>query len=325
VTPPDALTDKVVLITGAASGIGAATAMAVVAQGGIAVLVDCDDEPLAAIARQCGSRGFAYVADVSDLASMRGAVEAVMAAYGRIDVVFANAGIAAFGPVSHVDPDAWWRCMEVNARGVFNTVRCALDAVKKQRGYVLLNVSMSALAHAPVMSAYAASKSAIEAMGNAWRIELAAHGVAVGLAYAGWVRTPLVTEGALHPAFLRLRSTMPSLLNKEISAADAARVIVRGMQRRTRRIWIPGWLRVLFAVRALLHMPFAERALVSAAPDIERLYLEGLAAEGVLASSLGPRERLRTLSRLAQTSGPSRHSPGEHQTDGQGDKARDVQ
>ena len=150
------------------------------------------------------------------------------------------------------------------------------------------------------MSAYAASKSAVEAMGNSLRIEMASHKVGVGVVHAGWVRTPLVTEGALHPGFVRLRATMPGPMNSETSAEDTARVIVQGMLQRKRRVWVPGWLRILFALRSLLHMPFAERELLRAAPDIEKIYLEGLEAEGALASSFGPRERERSLARARQ-------------------------
>jgi hypothetical protein len=72
------------------------------------------------------------------------------------------------------------------------------------------------------------------------------------------------------------------------------------MMQRKRRVWVPGWLRILFALRALLHMPFAERELLRAAPEIESIYLEGLEVEGALASSFGPRERERTLARARQ-------------------------
>ena len=299
------------LITGAASGIGAATALEVRARGGVPVLLDCDAEPLARVAKQCGAGTLALVADVTRLPAMQEAVAQVLAQLGHIDVVFANAGVAAFGPLAHVDPDAWKRCVEVNLFGVFNTVRAALPSIMRQRGYVLINASVSSFAHPPVMSAYAASKSAVEAMGNSWRIELAAHQVDVGLVHAGWVSTPLVTEGALHPGFVRLRATMPGPLNSETSPADAARAIVRGMERRLSRIWVPGWLRLLFALRALLHLPFAERELRRAAPEIEAIYLEGLEAEGALASSFGPRERARTLARARLPgSASSGHPPG---------------
>ena len=291
------LQGQVVLVTGAASGIGAATALELLQRGALPVLVDCDAEPLAHMAERCGPGTMHLVADVTDLAAMEQVVAQTLTRHGHIDAVFANAGVAAFGPLAHVDPQAWKRCVEVNVFGVFNTVRAALPAVMRARGYVLINASVSSFAHPPVMSAYAASKSAVEAMGNSWRIELAAHGVDVGVVHAGWVRTPLVTEGALHPGFVRLRATMPGPMNSETSPEDAARAIVDGMARRKSRIFIPGWLRLLYALRALLHLPFAERELRRAAPEIEAIYIEGLQAEGALASSFGPRERERTLER----------------------------
>jgi NAD(P)-dependent dehydrogenase (short-subunit alcohol dehydrogenase family) len=294
------LTDRVVLITGAASGIGAATALELVAQGGTPVLVDCDAEPLAQMAQRCGPQTLYWVADVTQLQAMQEVVDKTISKLEHIDIVFANAGVAAFGPVAYIDPEAWKRCFEVNVFGVFNTIRAALPAIMQQRGYVLINASSSSFAHPPVMSAYAASKSAVEAMGNSLRIEMAAHGVGVGVVHAGWVRTPLVTEGALHPGFVRLRATMPGPMNSETSPEETARVIVQGMLQRRRRIWVPAWLKILFALRALLHMPFAERELLRAAPEIEKIYLEGLESEGALASSFGPRERERTLARARQ-------------------------
>jgi len=265
--------------------------------GGTPVLVDCDAVPLAQIASRCGPETLHWVADVTDLQDMQEVVAKTISKTGRIDIVFANAGVAAFGPVAYIDPVAWKRCLEVNVFGVFNTIRAALPCVMAQKGYVLINASSSSFAHPPVMSAYAASKSAVEAMGNSLRIEMAAHAVGVGVVHAGWVRTPLVTEGALHPGFVRLRATMPGPLNSETSPEETARIIVQGMLQRKRRIWVPGWLKILFALRALLHLPFAERELLRAAPEIESIYLEGLEAEGALASSFGPRERERTLAR----------------------------
>jgi NAD(P)-dependent dehydrogenase (short-subunit alcohol dehydrogenase family) len=290
----------VVLITGAASGIGAATALEVVRNGGVPVLVDCDQEPLAIVAQQCGEDTLSFVTDVTELAGMLDVVAQTLSVYKRLDVVFANAGVAAFGPVAYVDTQAWTRCIEVNVFGVFNTVRSALPALMQSRGYVLINASVSSFAHPPAMSAYAASKSAVEALANVLRLELVAHRVDVGVVHASWITTPLVAEGALHPGFVRLRATMPSWLNKETSAQEAAGVMVRAIAKRQRRVFLPAWVKVLFGLRALLHLPFAERELVKAAPDIERSYLEGLVSEGSLASSFGPRERDRTLERSRQ-------------------------
>ena len=147
------LAHRVVLITGAASGIGAATALEVIAKGGIPVLVDCDAEPLANMAQQCGPQTLHWVADVTKLQAMQQVVEQTLLNLGRIDIVFANAGVAAFGPIAYIEPDAWKRCIEVNVFGVFNTIRAALPAIMQQRGYVLINASSSSFAHPPVMSA----------------------------------------------------------------------------------------------------------------------------------------------------------------------------
>lgn len=291
------LRGQVILITGAASGIGAATAAELHRRGALPVLVDCDAATLHRAAAHCGTDALAVVADVTLPDACAAAVAAAIERHGRLDIVWANAGIAAFGPLAHTDPAAWHRCIDVNVHGVFNTIRAALPEIVRRRGFVAVSASVASFAHAPAMSAYAASKAAAEAMCNAWRIELAAHGVGVGAIHASWVSTPLVSEGALHPAFVRLRATMPGLLNREIAPELAARRIADGLARRDSRIWIPGWVRALHWLRAALHSPLAERELLRAAPEIERLYLDGLAAEGALASSLGPREREREAAR----------------------------
>ena len=291
---------KVVLLTGAGSGIGAAAAHELKARGAFPILVDIDRHMIEPLALALGDNTLCVVADVTDMAACEAAVQAALRRHGRIDVVWANAGVAAFGQLAYIDPVAWKRVIDVNVMGVFNTVRAALPHVVAQRGFIAVTASSSSFAHPPALSAYAASKAAVEAMCNAWRIELAAHDVGVGAIHAAWVRTPLVTEGALHPGFVRLRQTMPRQMNVEVDAVQAARIMVDGIARRDRRIWVPGWVRWLHWLRALLHTPMGERELLRAAPDIERHYLEGLAAEGRLASSFGPRELQRAQERARQ-------------------------
>ncbi|MBU6224289.1 MAG: SDR family NAD(P)-dependent oxidoreductase [Burkholderiales bacterium] len=292
------LTGKVVLITGAASGIGEATALEVMSRGAITVLVDCDSAPLARVAQKCGNSTTSFVADITDLNALQDAVRQTILHYGRIDIVFANAGIAAFGPLAHMDPLAWKRCVEVNVMGLFNTLHVALPELIQHRGYVLINASVSSFAHPPLMSAYAASKSAVEAIANSCRIEMSAHGVDVGVFYASWVSTPLVTEGSLHPGFIKLRNTMPRLLNKEITPETAAASIANGMEKRMVRIWLPGWVKYLFVFRSLLHLKIAEYPLRKVTPEIENIYLAGLASDGALASCVGPREHARLLAHM---------------------------
>ena len=281
----------VVLITGGASGIGAATARALKAKGAVPVLVDCDAQQLAATAAEMGVASFC--ADVTDFAACEAAVAHTLDLHGRINIVWANAGIASFGPLRLTDIDAWRRCVDVNVFGTLNIVRAALPFVIDQRGYVLATASVSSFAHPPCVSSYAASKAAVEAMCNSWRIELASHGVGVGTIYASWVQTKMVTEGDMHPAFVRLKSTMPPAMSRAMPAEQAADTIVCGMERRARRIWIPGWVRVLHWLRAALHTRVAERPLLQAAPEMERLFLETIAVSGVKASSVPPRELAR--------------------------------
>ena len=281
----------IVLITGGASGIGAATARALKAKGAVPVLVDCDAQQLAATAADIGVASFC--ADVTDLAACEAAVAHTLNLYGRLNVVWANAGIASFGPLRLTDIDAWKRCVDVNVFGTLNIVRAALPFVIDQRGYVLATASVSSFAHPPGVSSYAASKAAVEAMCNSWRIELASYGVAVGTIYASWVQTKMVTEGDMHPAFVRLKNTMPPVMSRTMPAQQAADMILRGIEQRARRIWIPGWVRVLHWLRAALHTRTAEYPLLQAAPEMERLFLETIATSGVKASSVAPRELAR--------------------------------
>lgn len=295
------LRGQVVLVTGAASGIGAAGAAELLRRGAVPVLVDQDAAGLAAQAEALVARGLqsplTVVCDVTSLSACEAAVQAALQRHGRLDVVWANAGMAAFGPLAHTDPAAWRRCIEVNVMGCFHTVRAALPAIQAQQGYVCITASVATFAHPPMMSAYAASKAAVEAMANAWRIELSAHGVDLGVIHASWVRTPLVEEGELHPGFIRLRQTVPALMRQAMTPQEAARRIVDGMAQRRSRIWVPGWVRLLHALRSLLHLPQAERELRQAAPELEAMYLEVMASEGAQASSYAPRELQRARER----------------------------
>lgn len=290
---------KVVLLTGAGSGIGAAAAAELLTLGAIPVLMDCDEAGLQATAAALGGDLLTITGDVSRPGDCEDAVARALQCFGHIDIVWANAGIAAFGPLLYTDPAAWQRCIEVNVFGVFNTVRAALPSILAARGYVLVSASVSSFSHPPGVSAYAASKSAVEAMCNAWRIELAAHGVDVGVIHASWVKTALVDEGAMHPGFRTLRETVPWPLSGEITAKQAASAIVSGLQRRARQIWVPGWVRYLHWLRPLLHTAMAERKLVQAAPDIEESCRQTIALNGLAASSFPPREFARQQEAIA--------------------------
>jgi NAD(P)-dependent dehydrogenase (short-subunit alcohol dehydrogenase family) len=275
---------KVVLITGGASGIGAATARELEGRGWVPVLADID------------AAGDIIPVDVVDLAACERAVETVLERHGRLDAVWANAGIASFGPLALTDPVAWRRTIEINLLGAYNTVRAALPAVIASRGYVAVTASLASFAHAPAMSAYAASKAGVEAMCNALRIELAAHGVDVGTIHPTWIATEMVREAdAEHLAYRRLRAAIRPPFKKTYPVERAARDIAAGFDRRSRRICTPGFVRIAHVLRAALTTRPLERDLVRAAPDIERLFAEQAAEQGRLGASVSERTASRII------------------------------
>lgn len=144
------LRDKVVFITGGARGIGAEVARRLNAKGARLVLTDLNDAELTSLAAELGEeRVLTAVADVRDLSAMQAAADRAVERFGGIDVVLANAGIASYGSVAQVDPDAFRRVLDINVLGVFHTVRATLPAVIERRGYVLIVSSLAAYAACP--------------------------------------------------------------------------------------------------------------------------------------------------------------------------------
>ena len=188
------LADRVILITGGARGIGAATARELARRGARPALADLDAEALGATAAAISPSPLTIELDVTDADACAAAVQRVLDAHGRLDVVWANAGIASLGPLQLTDPRAWARTVEVNLLGAYHTVRAALPALISQRGYVAVTASLASFAHPPHMSAYAATKAAVEAMSNSLRIEVAHHGVDVGTIHPTWFDTDMVRE-----------------------------------------------------------------------------------------------------------------------------------
>jgi NAD(P)-dependent dehydrogenase (short-subunit alcohol dehydrogenase family) len=278
---------KVVLITGGASGIGAATARELERHGWTCALADLD------------AGGDVIALDVRDAASCEQAVATALERHGRLDAVWANAGIASFGPLALTDANAWESTVDVNLLGTFRTVRAALPAVIASRGYVAVTASVASFGHPPGMSAYAASKAGVEAMCNALRIELAPHGVAVGTIHPTWIDTAMVREGNEdHRAYQRLRAAFKPPFNRTYPVERAARDIAAGFDGRARRICTPRWVQVAHVLRATLTTRVFERDLVAAAPEIERLFEEQVAERGRLETSVSDRVRDQLTSRV---------------------------
>jgi meso-butanediol dehydrogenase/(S,S)-butanediol dehydrogenase/diacetyl reductase len=158
--------DKVVLITGAASGIGAATARRFAKEGARLVLADIDGEGASALAQEIDARGRAAVAravDVRDMAQVTAAVDETVAHFGRIDVLFNNAGIGAYGESQDLDPEVWHNVMAIDLHSVFYGTRAAVPHMRRQgSGSIVNTASISGLFGDFGLAAYNAAKGAID-------------------------------------------------------------------------------------------------------------------------------------------------------------------
>ncbi|KAA2260073.1 SDR family oxidoreductase [Solihabitans fulvus] len=245
------VTGKVVLITGAARGIGAEVARRLARQGARLALVGLEGEQLREVAAQCGGDAAAWEADVTDPAALEHAVAGVVERFGGIDVVVANAGIAATGFVRSIDPAAFDRVIEVNLLGVWRTVRACLPQLIERRGYCLVVSSLASIVHVPGNAAYSAAKAGCEAFANSLRAEVRHLGVDVGVAYFSWISTDMVNSADQHPVFGPIRTGMPGLASRTYPVSAVGKAVVGGIARRSKSVYVPGWIGALKLFRAL--------------------------------------------------------------------------
>jgi NAD(P)-dependent dehydrogenase (short-subunit alcohol dehydrogenase family) len=244
------LSGKVVLLTGAANGIGAETARQLVARGAIVALLDRDEKALTRLVEELGRNTAAFVVDVADPMSVDAAIDATVSRFGGIDTVIANAGIS--GPVatvSAVDPIEFERVIQINLLGVFRTVRAALPYVTERSGYVLVTASIMSAIPGPTVAAYAASKAGVEAFGRALRIELGDAGVGVGVAYFGVIDTGMIRGPRASSGVGDLLAVLPRFVAKPAPVGAAAAAVVSGIERRARRVYAPWYARWLLDLR----------------------------------------------------------------------------
>ncbi|WP_422747334.1 SDR family oxidoreductase [Mycobacterium sp. WMMD1722] len=261
---------KVVFITGGARGVGEELARRLHARGAKLVLTDVDETPLKELETSLGAdRVLTSVADVCDLADMQAVADEAVQRFGGIDIVIANAGIASYGSVLVVDPDAFRRVLDVNVVGVFNTVRATLPSLIGRKGYVLVVSSLAAFAAAPGMAPYDASKAGVEHFANALRLEVAHHGVTVGVAHMSWIDTPLVRDTKADlPSFRRMLDTLPGPLSKTTSVQECGEVFVKGIERRRERIYCPGWVGLIRWFKPVLTTRLGQASVLRNAPAI---------------------------------------------------------
>jgi NAD(P)-dependent dehydrogenase (short-subunit alcohol dehydrogenase family) len=254
------LNGKVALITGAARGIGYETARQVHMRGASVAVLDLDATQASEAAERIGPRAIGIAADVTDQGAMMAAVAEVVERFGGVDVAVANAGIAQsrLATVRGISGEEWERVFEVDLLGVWRTVRAALPQIVERRGQMVVISSVYAFANGMGNTPYAVAKAGVESLGRALRVELAPHGASATVAYFGWVDTKLVQDAFAQPDAGRMQELSPDFLLKRITPDEAAAGLVRGIEERAPRVFVPKWWRYVSAFRGLIN-PLLDR------------------------------------------------------------------
>ncbi len=224
--------DAVVLLTGASSGIGAATARELARQGAHLSLAARRLAPLQALAddltRTYGVRTHTAQVDVTDQEQVRAWVQQAHERFGRIDIAIANAGQYVRRPAAQWQVEDFRRAMAVNFYGALHLVLAVLPLLRQQRrGHVVLVSSLDAKKGLPLDGPYVAAKYALSGMGGVLRQEAAAWGVQVTVVYPGRVDTPMIADLEVP----RISAKLPP--------EKVARAIVRGIRRNRAEVIVP--------------------------------------------------------------------------------------
>lgn len=234
--------DKVVIVTGASSGIGEATARQFGRAGAKVVLAARRVDKLQTVAQEIealgtGAQVFVVAADLSKLEDIQALVAQTLEKFGRIDVLVNNAGFGRLDWLENLDPVKDIAAqIDVNLMGVIQTTRQVLPVMIKQRGGAIINMcSMAGLVGTPTYTIYAASKHGVHGFSEALRREVKPWGINVSMVYPGGV----VTEFASHAGIKRkTKATTPKSM---LLTADQVGSAVVALVRRPRAMWIIPW------------------------------------------------------------------------------------
>ena len=230
------LNGKSILITGAAGGIGAATARLLAAHQTRLSLLDMQGPSLQQLAGELGATMLYQQVDITQSDALEEAVAATVKRFGRLDVAMVNAGIVTVGSVERGDPEAFERVVSVNLLGSWKTVRAVLPHIIAARGYILFVSSLSGTIQGPLHAAYNSSKAGLQAFANTLRLEVGGLGVGVGVAHTIYTATQTGRAAVEHP-LMRGLPGLPEM--KPLPVEKTAAMLVRGMERRSRTIIVP--------------------------------------------------------------------------------------
>lgn len=214
------LRDKVVLITGAGSGIGKCTALLFAKEGSSVIVNDLDPESgKKTVAEICEANGKACFihADVTDAESVKAMVEEAINKFGRIDVLFNNAGISGVGKLHELDLEAWSKTLNVNINGVMLPSKYVLPYMMEERKGSIINMS-SCIAEMGLANraSYSTSKGAILALTKSMQVDYAAYNIRVNAILPGTILTPFV-ENYLKQSYENPEAAIEQIKKRQLS------------------------------------------------------------------------------------------------------------
>ncbi|MGC8704552.1 MAG: SDR family NAD(P)-dependent oxidoreductase [Athalassotoga sp.] len=186
--------DKVILITGAASGIGLETAKKFLSEGGIIAACDVNEKGLEEAQKSLGIKYRTYKMDVTNFPAVERVIDTIAKDLGHIDVLVNNAGSVREKPLLESNIEDFDFTLNVNLKGTYNTTKAVMKYMVKQNSGVVVNVSSIVGVYGnPGQSAYSASKAGVNVLAKVWAKEFARYGIRVNSIAPGYVRTPLIS------------------------------------------------------------------------------------------------------------------------------------
>ncbi|BBH18946.1 short-chain dehydrogenase [Paenibacillus baekrokdamisoli] len=213
------LKDKVILITGSGSGIGKSTALLFASEGAKVIVNDLSGVGLETVSEieAAGGEAIFIQSDVTDASSVAAMVDQIIQTYGRIDVLFNNAGISGVGVLHEIEPEAWDKVINVNIRGVFLPSKYVLPHMIEQRKGSIINMS-SCIAEIGLArrASYAATKGAVLALTKSMQVDYAPYNIRVNALLPGTIMTPFV-EKYLKNSYDDPAAAIESLKKRQLS------------------------------------------------------------------------------------------------------------